>query len=111
MCGVNSLFMCSRPLARVFADCLAPSHMSHDSWIGNLAGTLFCATLLSAAGIITSNIAQIIYADLVFKLRYRDNGAAGWFQVVLSGCCAIGLLAWCVCVCCGCELGWLCAHM
>ncbi len=54
-------------------------------WIGNLAGTLFVATLFNCAYVLTRAHIVNLQLILVDKLRYKANGGGGWFQVVLSG--------------------------
>ncbi|WP_369668730.1 formate/nitrite transporter family protein [Thalassobacillus devorans] len=63
-----------------------------SSYLGNIVGALFVAVLIQSSG----SLSQPFYTELQFmldkKMKFMDLGAAGWFEIIVSGILANWLI-------------------
>lgn len=56
--------------------------------IGNIIGAMLFGALVSQVGHYGSDFDALFRSTIDFKLSFQDNGAAGWFEALLSGIAA-----------------------
>ena len=62
------------------------------TYIGNIVGALFVAAVIQLSGSLTPEFYGDLQVYLSDKMKFKESGGIGWFQVVLSGILANWLI-------------------
>lgn len=62
------------------------------TYIGNMVGALFVAAVIQLSGSLTPEFYGELQVYLSDKMKFKESGGIGWFQVVLSGILANWLI-------------------